>query len=298
MPPSKARARVQARCLELLREAGGVLPMRELAAAVAGGRAALRRLAEKGVLDLSLEEWEGRETAPLLRIPEIALNLAQAAAVERIEASIHAGDAATFLLHGVTGSGKTEVYLRAIRAAHRAGKQTIFLVPEITLTPQTVSRLRGRFGGRAAVIHSRLTDGERRRLWSGAKRGDYDVVLGPRSAIFAPVPNLGLIVVDEEHDGATNKRMRLATSLAMSPSSAPGGRVRWSCWGRQLPMWRRSYARKRENSISCGLPDRVSNLPMPPVRIVDLRSAAGHFTPSSWRPSRSASPARSKRFSS
>jgi primosomal protein N' (replication factor Y) len=275
----EARARVQARCLELLREAGGVLPMRELAAAVAGGRAALRRLAEKGVLDLSLEEWEGRETAPLLRIPEIALNLAQAAAVERIEASIHAGDAATFLLHGVTGSGKTEVYLRAIRAAHRAGKQTIFLVPEITLTPQTVSRLRGRFGGRAAVIHSRLTDGERRRLWSGAKRGDYDVVLGPRSAIFAPVPNLGLIVVDEEHDGAYKQEdapRYVARDVAIERARRAGAVV---VLGSATPDVETFVRAQAGEFHLLRLPDRVSNLPMPPVRIVDLRSAAGHFTP-------------------
>lgn len=276
--PIEARAPVQARCLELLREAGGVLPLRELAAAVAGGRAALRRLAEKGVLDLSLEEWEGKESAPLLRIPEIELNVAQASAVERIEASIERGDPAAFLLHGVTGSGKTEVYLRAIRAAHRRGKQTIFLVPEITLTPQTVSRLRGRFGGRAAVIHSRLTDGERRRLWSGAKRGDYDVVLGPRSAIFAPVPNLGLIVVDEEHDGAYKQEdapRYVARDVALERARRAGAVV---VLGSATPDLE-TFARTQSGEFHLlRLPDRVSNLPMPPVRIVDLRTASGHFT--------------------
>ena len=274
----EARAPVQARCLELLREAGGVLPMRELAAAVAGGRAALRRLAEKGVLDLSLEEWEGKESAPLLRIPEIHLNAAQASAVQRIEASIDRGEAATFLLHGVTGSGKTEVYLRAIRAAHRRGKQTIFLVPEITLTPQTVSRLRGRFGGRAAVIHSRLTDGERRRLWSGAKRGDYDVVLGPRSAIFAPVPDLGLIVVDEEHDGAYKQEdapRYVTRDVAIERARRAGAVV---VLGSATPDLE-TFTRMQSGEFHLlRLPERVSNLSMPPVRIVDLRTADGHFT--------------------
>lgn len=274
----EARAPVQARCLELLREAGGVLPLRELAAAVAGGRAALRRLAEKGVLDLSLEEWEGRESTPLLRIPEITLNEAQSAAVDRIEASIEESGGVTFLLHGVTGSGKTEVYLRAIRAAHRQGKQTIFLVPEITLTPQTVSRIRGRFGGRAAVVHSRLTDGERRRLWSGAKRGDYDVVLGPRSAIFAPVPNLGLIIVDEEHDGAYKQEdapRYVARDVAIERARRAGAVVVLGSATPDLETFSRTQAGEFH---LLRLPDRVSNLSMPPVRIVDLRNAAGHFT--------------------
>lgn len=108
---------------------------------------------------------------------------------------------ATFLLHGVTGSGKTEIYLRSIDAVLQRGKQAIVLVPEIALTPQTVARFAGRFPGRVTVIHSALSIGERYDVWRGIRAGNYDVVIGPRSALFAPVSALGLIVIDEEHEG-------------------------------------------------------------------------------------------------
>ena len=106
----------------------------------------------------------------------------------------------TFLLHGVTGSGKTELYLRAIRQVVEQGKQAIFLVPEIALTPQTVQRVNARFPGRVAVLHSGLTERQKFDQWWKIRDGDYDVVVGPRSALFAPTPNLGLIVIDEEHE--------------------------------------------------------------------------------------------------
>ncbi len=104
------------------------------------------------------------------------------------------------LLHGVTGSGKTEIYMRAIANALDEGQQAIVLVPEIALTPQTVRRFAARFPGRVAVLHSRLTDGERYDTWRRARQGLFDIVVGPRSALFTPLPNLGVIVLDEEHD--------------------------------------------------------------------------------------------------
>jgi primosomal protein N' (replication factor Y) len=108
--------------------------------------------------------------------------------------------ASTFLLHGVTGSGKTEVYLAVLEAARRHGRRGIVLVPEIALTPQTVARFEARFGERVAVIHGRLARGRHREQWFGARSGRFDVVVGARSALFAPLPDLGLIVVDEEHE--------------------------------------------------------------------------------------------------
>ena len=105
-----------------------------------------------------------------------------------------------FLLHGITGSGKTEVYLLAAELAREAGRQSIILVPEIALTPQMVQRIGARFPGRLALLHSRLTPGERYDTWRRARSGLVDVVLGPRSALFAPLPDIGLIVLDEEHD--------------------------------------------------------------------------------------------------
>ena len=112
-------------------------------------------------------------------------------------------DAATpFLLHGVTGSGKTEIYMRAIEFALARGQQAIVLVPEIALTPQTVRRFAARFPGRVAVLHSALSDGERYDTWRRARQGLFDIVIGPRSALFTPFPDLGVIVIDEEHDGS------------------------------------------------------------------------------------------------
>ncbi|NWF71106.1 MAG: primosomal protein N', partial [Chloroflexi bacterium] len=110
------------------------------------------------------------------------------------------GAGSVFLLHGVTGSGKTEIYLRAIEAVLEAGRQAIFLVPEIALTAQTVRRVAARFPGQVAIVHSGLSDGERYDTWRRARAGKIGVVVGPRSALFTPLPDIGLIVLDEEHD--------------------------------------------------------------------------------------------------
>jgi primosomal protein N' (replication factor Y) len=106
----------------------------------------------------------------------------------------------SFLLHGVTGSGKTELYLRAMKQVIEGGQQAILLVPEIALTPQTVERVSARFPGRVAVLHSLLKDRQKSDQWWKIRDGEYDVVIGPRSALFAPLPDLGLIVIDEEHE--------------------------------------------------------------------------------------------------
>ena len=179
------------------------------------GRPAGMSMVERGLLAL---EWIREERAPLVGnnmagsstspVPPLTLTSMQADAVARISQAITDSGTITdpnrqprnFLLHGVTGSGKTEVYLRAMEQVARAGQQTIFLVPEISLTPQTVSRLAERFPGRVAVIHSRMKPREKFDQWWQIRDGEYDVVVGPRSALFAPVPDLGLIVIDEEHE--------------------------------------------------------------------------------------------------
>ena len=128
---------------------------------------------------------------------------AQRAALEQIEAAMeHPGDSGPLLLHGVTGSGKTEVYLRAVQSALERGQSAIVLVPEIALTPQTAGRFVERFGDSVAVMHSRLSARERYDEWWRMRRGDARVCVGPRSAVFAPFADLGLIVVDEEHDAS------------------------------------------------------------------------------------------------
>ncbi|HET7543930.1 MAG TPA: primosomal protein N' [Polyangiaceae bacterium] len=136
-----------------------------------------------------------KDTPPALTPP-------QAAAVERITASLESGEKQSFLLDGVTASGKTEVYLRAVQRALELGRGAIVLVPEIALTPQLVTRFRARLGERIAVLHSGLTDVQRHAMWRALRRGELKVAVGARSALFAPVHDLGLICVDEEHDGS------------------------------------------------------------------------------------------------
>ena len=165
--------------------------------------AGLAELADAGVI--VIEEVAARRD-PLAgrrypRTQPLSLTAEQSTALEAILASAESGGA-TFLLHGVTGSGKTEVYLQALAAVIARGKRGIALVPEIALTPQAVARYAGRFPGRVALLHSGLTDGERLDEWQRIRAGEVDVVVGSRSALFAPVDRLGLIIVDEEHEGA------------------------------------------------------------------------------------------------
>ena len=128
-----------------------------------------------------------------------ALTAEQQATLARLEPAIESGGFAPFLIHGVTGSGKTEVYLAAIEQVVARGREAIVLVPEISLTPQTIRRFRRRFD-RVAVLHSHLSDAERHRHWQSIAAGEVEVVVGARSAVFAPTRRLGLLVIDEEHE--------------------------------------------------------------------------------------------------
>ena len=166
------------------------------------GDSAVRRLLRSGVLVL---EQTRRVRDPLTAYPpqrETPLTLTgeQSEAVERIGGSVREGRAEVFLLHGPTGSGKTEVYLRALAECIAAGRRGMLLAPEISLTPQLVARLQSRFPGRVGLLHSGLTAGQHYDTWWRVREGDYDVLLGTRSALFAPMPDLGLVILDEEHE--------------------------------------------------------------------------------------------------
>jgi primosomal protein N' (replication factor Y) len=174
------------------------------------GREAVSSLLESGMAG---QEWVREESSRAEREEEeapVALTGEQSAALEAIVASLEGRGAGprTFLLHGVTGSGKTEVYLRSLERCVARGKQGLMLVPEISLTPQTLHRLNARFPGRVGVFHSRLTARQQSEVWWLACEGAYDVVVGPRSALFVPLPRLGLIVVDEEHDASYKEQER------------------------------------------------------------------------------------------
>ena len=177
-----------------------------------------------------------------------------------------------FLLHGVTGSGKTEVYMQAMADVLENGKSVIVLVPEISLTPQTASRFVGRFGARVALLHSRLSDGERYDQWHRIQKGEADIVIGPRSAIFAPVQKLGMLIIDEEHsdsyksDTAPRYHAREVAQKRGALANCP------VLFGSATPSLE-SFHRARNGSYQLlNLPDRVFNRKMPDVHIVDMRN--------------------------
>ncbi len=265
---------VQRRALELLADAGGELGAGELAAAGVG-RDPLRRLEARGLIRTSTRELRRRPAAAAIGAPDarVELDRSQGAAVERIVAALD-GDGGELLLWGVTGSGKTEVYLAAAEAALARGRGAIVLVPEIGMTPQALARFTSRFGDRVAVLHSRLSAGERRDEWHRLASGAARICVGPRSAAFAPIPGLGLIVVDEEHDASYKqegdprydarevvRRRALRDGVALVFGSATPRPESWSELER------------------IELPGRVEGRALPPVEVLDMRARDGRAGP-------------------
>lgn len=194
----------------------------------------------------------------------------QSKAVHAVLAGLGAGYHA-YLLHGVTGSGKTEVYLHLIAAAVARGLGAIVLVPEIALTPQLVGRFRARFGDRVAVLHSGLSDGERLDQWEQTRRGDLPIVVGARSAIFAPVQPLGLVVVDEEHETSFKQEDQLryhARDLALVRGQLAGASV---VLGSATPSIESVYNARHGKLTLLRMAERVNARPLPEVRLIDLR---------------------------
>ena len=221
-----------------------------------------------------MEGWlAGRAPAPVpVPAPALELTRDQERAVERVTARIDSGGGVV-VLHGVTSSGKTEVYLRAFEHALARGRRGILLVPDIALTPQMVDRVVARFGPeRVAVLHSALGAGERLDEWERARRGQVDIVVGARSAVFAPVPSLGLIVVDEEHDGSykQDESPRYhARDVAVFRAERVDATV---VLGSATPSLE-TYSRIESGEYEViELPRRIDDRPMPDVAVVDMRS--------------------------
>jgi primosomal protein N' (replication factor Y) len=201
--PASPRGRAQAEVLQRLREAGGRARVADLVRDRPSLRGAIARLAETGALRL-LTERDVREPAglPVREGEALSPTPDQEKALRPLLDGVAQTAFRPYLLHGVTGSGKTEVYFGAIEASLARGRGAIVLVPEIGLTPMLVRAARTRFGATVSVLHSELSAGERHDQWWRIREGDARVVVGARSAVFAPVPALGIVVVDEEHDGA------------------------------------------------------------------------------------------------
>ena len=204
------------------------------------------------------------------------LTAEQEAALRAITQAVAEGDFRVFLLHGVTGSGKTEVYLRVIDEVTRRGKKAIYLVPEIALTPQIMDRAGRRFGARCAVLHSRLSDGERYGAWMRILAGEIDVVVGARSAVFAPLSDLGLVVVDEEHEASYKQQdspRYNAREVAIMRAKQAGAVV---VLGSATPAVETYHNALSGKYRLAELPERISSGGLPEVSVVDMRKSPGY----------------------
>jgi primosomal protein N' (replication factor Y) len=274
--PTKRRKSKRQQIFEILAENPAVC-WNDIQSRVNAPSQALNKLKEEGYIDF----FEKRVFRRFIEgeLPQIEafqdLNQQQNSAFNVLKESLGKGVYRTFLLEGVTGSGKTEVYLHAVRAAHKLGKSSLVLVPEISLTPQLVNRFRSRFGDLVAVLHSGMDDGERFDEWSRVRNGIATIVIGARSAVFSPLKNLGLIVIDEEHD----------------PSYKQGESPRYH--GRDAAIYRGFAADatvllgsatpslESANNVKNGkyellrLTSRIHEVKLPKVKLLDMKTVAG-----------------------
>lgn len=277
LPALEKRAPRQAECIRTLRKTGTPQPVAHLTAQGIS-QAVLRALCERNIVRIIRREIRrdpyasADDSAP----ENLSPTPHQQTALEAIGRSITTGDFAVHLLHGVTGSGKTLIYIHAVARALKQGGGAIVMVPEIALTPQTVRRFRAHFGDGVAVLHSALSDAERYDAWRELREGKRRIAIGARSAIFAPVQNLRLIIVDEEHDGAYKqtdpaprysardvavKRAHLQQAVVVLGSATPS-----------LESYHNATTGKFH--LLC-LPERIDNRPMPAVTVVDMRGEGG-----------------------
>lgn len=257
----------QRKIVEVLRHHGGELPMKELKDLA--GTSHVKPLVEKGYLVIQDREILRLSSSKVPRDTAKTLTPAQSIALEKIQSLTGRQQA---LLHGVTGSGKTEIYLQAIEPILQSGRSALVLVPEIGLTPQLTDRFAARFGDRVCVYHSALSDGERYDTWRQMLAGEAQVIIGTRSAVFAPLPRLGMIILDEEHDSSFKQTQRLPAYHARTVA-------KWRAELENCPLLLGSATPSLESWLEAvqnpasylSLPDRVQNRPLPPVEIVDMR---------------------------
>ncbi len=270
----RRRAPKQAAILLSLLAAGGELNSQQLKA---GGlsRSSIASLINKGLIS-QIERPVLRQAYSTEAPPSYAPPLlpAQQAVADSIYNGLKAGRFTPILLHGITGSGKTEVYLNAIAKTLKLGRQALVLAPEISLTAQLWQRFYARFGSQVAVLHSQLSAGERLDEWYRLKRGEAKIAIGTRSAVFAPLDNVGLIVMDEEHDNSykqENSPRYHAREVALKRGQLEQAVV---ILGSATPSLESFYRTKtKKHQLAC-LPQRIENRPLPEVEIVDMRGQA------------------------
>ena len=280
----------QREILEVLRRRGSDMWLTELLQLCSTSSSTLKALAQKGYIVIQEREVLRTDNTPAMAGDQPkSLTFAQQQALTTIT---QLDGFAQVLLHGVTGSGKTEVYLQVIAPLLHQGKSALVLVPEIGLTPQLTDRFRARFGNKVCVYHSALSDGERYDTWRQMLTGEPQVIIGTRSAVFAPLPHLGLIILDEEHDGSFKQDSPIPTYHARTvaqwraelencplvlgsatPSLETWVNVRGQGSGGQRDKETRGQgdSLRHHSSYYLTLPERIQSRPLPPVEIVDMR---------------------------
>ena len=265
------RAPAQKRVFELVARINAEVSVPDINAFYPNSTPAISALLKRGYLVEQSETVFRRPDKLRTHTPVYALTEAQRHAADAIDAAMREQNGSVLLLHGVTGSGKTEVYLQAIEDCLREGGQAIVLVPEISLTPQTVGRFTDRFGDRIAVLHSRLSAGERFDEWRRIRLGLADIVIGARSAVFAPTERLRLIIIDEEHESSYQSESQpryLAGEIAAKRVREAGGTL---VLGSATPSLL-SYSRALSGKYRLlELPERVEGRPLPTVEVVNMR---------------------------
>ena len=270
----RKRAPRQATCLDILTGIEeNTIPSSELIKKHGIHRDALQRLRTKGLVEFVKKQImrDPYKEVPVEAVRNVALTPDQNDVLQQIVPFLRNSEFKAVLLHGVTGSGKTEVYIRALKQTLKCGKKAIVFVPEIVLTSQTVARFRYHFPDRIAVLHSRLSLGERYDMWRRIQEGTVDVVVGARSAVFAPIKPLGLIVIDEEHESAYKQSEFLpryhARDVAIMRAQFSKAVV---VLGSATPSIESYYNATMGKYVKCTLPHRIENRPLPPVTIINL----------------------------
>jgi primosomal protein N' (replication factor Y) len=262
----------QFRMLRTLREISGAVELRELCRRLNVTESVAKSLARSGFawIERVASRNDPLATSSVPRLRPQQLSPEQQAAIRELEAALASGKGGSFLLQGVTGSGKTEVYLRLIETALARGKGAIVMVPEIALTPQTVGWFRSRFG-EVAVLHSRMTDAQRRSMWLSVKHGRSRVVVGARSAVFAPVPDLGVIVLDEEHEPSFKQESTPryhARAVALRRAAEAGALCVLGSATPSLESWQAAQEGALRRIV---LQERVQGSRLPQIEVLDLR---------------------------